>query len=194
MKPTRNDLIEYYILHSSGIFKLDNEFMPIGIMELGYEDGTFVEYKEADLWQMFLDISFWVKKFMGPARGNAINHLINGFEKDLESVLDRWRLSPDDFKPHYGNMVKEAKKQLKRYTEENTVISAHEKRMTRKNARRNDMVYQIHKIFKNYNIKKTITDINYHIADILIVCLYETAPRETVFGKLDRAYHRYLKP
>ena len=80
MKPTRqytrDDLIEHAILHS-GIFKIDSEYNLIGIMELGYEDGTFVKYEETELWQMFLDISFWVKKFMGPARGNGINHVIN---------------------------------------------------------------------------------------------------------------------
>ena len=124
---------------------------------------------------------------------NLLNDLVSDFKKDFGSFLDGWGITPAELAPHYDRLVGKALKHLKK----NEILSDYEKEAvrwnTKKTGRRDQMIYKIHNIFKDYGIKKTATDINHHITDILIFCGVEKGLHDTVFSKIDRAWHRLPK-
>lgn len=142
---------------------------------------------------MILDLSFEITQYSKPARDvNLLNDFLNDFDKELESFLARWELSPNDLTPHYDKLVSKAKKQLKK----KELLSDYEKmvirRDTKKTARRDYMICRMVNIFKEFTEIK-VTDTLLYIAYLLIACEVGTDSRDT-FGTIKQAYIRYPKP
>lgn len=192
---------EHQILHS-GVFKLDIEGKPIGIKEEAI-GGEPSRYDPRKLEKMISDIADLITTYKRPVSppDNVLKDVLDDymidFDKDLEAVLDKWGLSLNDLKSCHDQLIKKAKKYIKNkkdipYKGELKSLLYFEKAGTRDKGigRRTYMVDRIHKIFKDYNIKQTITDINYHTADILIACGDKTTSRDKLFYSIDRAYYK----
>lgn len=186
---------EHAILQS-GIFKLDSKNKPIGIIKLTVNKSlskiNHIPYKIHKLQQMILDLSFEITRYLKPARDvNLLNDFLNDFDKELESLLDRWDLSPNDLTPHYDKLVNKAKRHIKK----NELLSDYEKmvirRDTKKTARRDYMIYCMVNIFREFT-KIRVTDILRYISYLLIACEVGTGSRDT-FGTIKQAYIRYPK-
>jgi hypothetical protein len=191
------DDLEQKIL-KSGIFKLDDKSNPIGLINLtskkalSVRDSNYLDIKpHHHLKSLISDLSLEIDKFcQGPKDRNLLEDLRDDFEKELISLLKDWGLSPDYLSPHYDALLKKAKKHL------NKELSDYYKNIksldTKDTARRDAMIYWMHRAFKEYTPIK-LTDINCYLAYILIACGLEKGSPQTVFSKIDRAFHRYPK-
>jgi hypothetical protein len=183
-------------------------FQPIGLKEEAIGGVEPIEYDPCKLERMICEITDAIHTYLEPKKyppdnvlESVLDDLVIDFDKELEAVLSRWGLSLNDLKPCHDTLINKAKRYIKNKKDiplkgKKRSLAYVEKAMTRSLpvgiGTRVYMVDRIHEIFKDYNIKKTRTDITYHIVDLLIACgKYPADRREQVFNMLDTAFDRY---
>jgi len=180
----------------SGILKLNSRLIPIGIFRLTAKDKSltkkpenFIKFSTHQLREVVECLALEIKDYLqGPRNYKSLENVMNYFENEFISFLDEWDFRPADLNPYSADLVKKAKKSIKKN------LSQHENAMTRfdkkPTLRRKKMVENIHGIFEQYT-KFSATDINHYIAHLLIECGVETGTHISVFNKIDRQHYRY---
>jgi hypothetical protein len=139
----------------SGIFRLNDKSYPIGIINftpnktLSKRDNNYLPYKSHVLRSLISDLLYEIDKYCHCPKGrDLLGSLKDDFEKEFISFLKDWGFSQDTLNPHYAALVRKAKRKLDKD------LSGHAKNIerldTQDTARRDSMLYQMHRSFKEH--------------------------------------------
>lgn len=209
MKPTSNESIKHKLINS-GVFKLkeSKEQPGLGIFKVvpsqknRLSTKIFIPCERQKLLELISGLLFEIARSRSAQDVNLLNELLQDFEKEVESLLDRWDLTPHDLTPHYAGLVKKAKRcirtkktvplkgDLKSLSDIEKTISRWD---TKKALRYGAMIYHMVNTFKKYTKKISLNNIFRSIAFLLIACGIEEDRPQPIFEKIRTAYRRYPK-
>ena len=191
------ETIEQKIINS-GIFKLDEQSRPTGIIKLAADKSLSMKPKNwlpcdsEQLRETILKLSREVAKYHLDPR-DRLEELLKEFEDGLVSYFTNpdhgWGLDIKELSPHFEKVVSKAKRIIRKN------LKPHTEKLRKLDPNRAALIFKIHQIFSECWPKSRasigITDCNRYIAYLLKACGIESGATGTVFKRIDRAFHRY---